>query len=224
MGKVIIQVDTTRHPLQLMGKEAGVCWGADTSDKNKNYKRGLSCLESGHGRVSEFPQVYLILKGYSARVIRELYTHIGGAPTRLQASTRYLDYGSFGYITPSSLENNDEAKEIYQDCMEQIQRSSVLLNSIGIPREDVANILPLGMTTDVVIRTNLRQLIDMSHQRLCSRAYWEFRQLMNDIMNALKEYSVEWEIIIEQEFKPKCELFGYCSEAKSCGRKPKKAT
>ena len=90
MGKIIIQEHTTKNPLQLMGEEAGCCWGADTTDNEKNYKRGKTCLSDGHGRVSEYPQVYMILDGYSARVIREFYTHIGGGPTRLQASTRYI--------------------------------------------------------------------------------------------------------------------------------------
>lgn len=92
MGTVTIQRFTYKNPISMIGEEAGVCWGADTSDPEKNYKRGLDCLENEHGRTFEFPDVYMILDGYSARVIREWYTHIGGAPTRLQASTRYIDY------------------------------------------------------------------------------------------------------------------------------------
>jgi len=71
MGKVIIQSEyTTRNPITMIGTEAGICWGADTSDTQKNYKRGLDCLESEHGRTFEFPDIYMILDGYSARVIR----------------------------------------------------------------------------------------------------------------------------------------------------------
>ena len=96
------------------------------------------------------------------------------------------------------------------------------MEKLGIPKEDSANLLPLGMTTTIVLRTNLRNLIDMAHQRLCTRAYWEFRKLMRDIINALKEYSEEWAIIINKFFKPKCEVCGFCIEKKSCGRKEKK--
>ena len=94
MGTVTIQRFTYKNPISMIGEEAGICWGADTSNPEKNYKRGLDCLESEHGRTFEFPDVYMILDGYSARVIREWYTHIGGSPTRLQASTRYIDYES----------------------------------------------------------------------------------------------------------------------------------
>lgn len=90
---------TTRNPITMIGTEAGICWGADTTNEEKNYKRGIDCLENEHGRTFEFPDVYAVLDGYSARVIREWYTHIGGAPTRLQASTRYIDYEhGFAYL------------------------------------------------------------------------------------------------------------------------------
>ena len=88
MSSVIVLEETTTNPLQLIGKCSGLCYGSDISNVDKNYKRGLECLKNNHGRTLEFPQVYLLLKGYSARCIRELYTHIGGMPTRLQASTR----------------------------------------------------------------------------------------------------------------------------------------
>ena len=218
MGQITIQEETTKNPITLIGKEAGICYGSDTSNSEKNYKRGINNLKSGHGRTMEFPQVFLTIEGYSARVIRELYTHIGGAPTRLQASTRYINYGDFEYIIPPSIQSNPFATEEYKYVMNIIQDAFINLQERGIPKEDIANILPLGMTTTIVLRTNLRNLIDMSHQRLCTRAYWEFRQLMKDIMRSLSEYSEEWDYIVKNYFKPKCELFGYCNEHNSCGK------
>lgn len=203
-----------------MGKTAGICYGTPIDSEEKNYKRGKTIAADGHGRVMEYPQVYMILDGYSARVMREFYTHIGGAPTRLQSSTRYIQYDDFDYITPLGLTAEQKVK--YDYAMYQISEAYKDMLAMGIKKEDVANILPLGMTTKVVVRTNMRNLIDMSHQRLCSRAYWEFRQLMNDIKNALAAYSDEWNEITEEYFVPKCEVCGFCIEHQSCGRKPKK--
>ena len=109
MGTVTILEETTKNPISLMGQRAGVCWGADVSNQEKNYKRGLDCMKSGHGRVLEYVNVEMIIDGYSARVIREWYTHIGGAPTRLQASTRYINYNDFSYTMPASVAKNDAA-------------------------------------------------------------------------------------------------------------------
>lgn len=219
MGKIIIQSETTADPISLIGREAGVCWGANISDAHKNAKRGLDCLKSGHGRTAEYVQVYFVLDGYSARVMREFYTHIGGSPTRLQASTRYINYQKgFDYVTPPSISASDESRAIYQKTMDSILTGMQELEAMGIPREDIGMLLPLGMETKVVVRTNLRNLIDMSHQRMCGRAYWEFRVLMLDLIVALNEYSDEWKIVTSEFFCPKCELLGKCPEAKSCGR------
>lgn len=219
---ITILKETTPGPITLMGQRAGVCWGADISDDAKNYKRGLDCLQSGHHRVMEYVNVEMILDGYSARVIREWYTHIGGAPTRLQASTRYINYKEFSYTLPPSVAQNREAEKIYRDTMDAIAKAcSSLESQCGIPREDAAMLLPLGMSTRIVDKRNVRNLIEMCHQRLCTRAYWEYRELMEDIRRALSEYSEEWHELTEQYFRPKCEVWGYCTEKKSCGRKPR---
>lgn len=217
MGHVIIQKETTVKPITLIGKEAGVCYGSNTTDDTKNYRRGLINLKSNHARTFEYPQIYMVLEGYSARVMRELYTHIGGGPTRLQASTRYIDYDNFGFITPPAFQKDDDLREVYLKAMRQIKNNYATLLRFGATKEDAANILPFGMTTTVVVRTNLRQLMDMIHTRLCSRAYWEFRQLIKDIILALKEYSEEWDELAKAYFVPKCKYYGYCTEEKSCG-------
>ena len=202
----------------MIGKEAGTCWGADTTDDEKNYNRGIDCLENEHGRTFEFPDIYMILDGYSARVIREWYTHIGGAPTRLQASTRYIDYESgFSFVTPPSIHENKEALIVYQELMYDITEALQKLESLGIPREDSALGLPLGMTTKIVCKHNMRNLIDMSHQRMCTRAYHEYRKLFNDVCEALKGYSEEWAYVVDHYFMPKCKYMGFCKERYTCG-------
>lgn len=216
---VIILPETTKNPITLMGARSGVCYGSDITDPEKNYKRGMGCIKSGHGRVMEYVNVEMILDSYSARVIREWYTHIGGAPTRLQASTRYIDYSKkgFSYITPKAIEKNPDAKKRWDDLMKHINSECAALEQeYAIPKEDVANALPLGMTTKIVDRRNLRNLVDMSHQRKCTRAYWEYRGLFSDIEKALSAYSEEWKWIVENLFMPKCQWLGYCPETNSC--------
>ena len=223
MGQVTILPYTTKYPLEMMGRCAGICWGANIENEEKNIKRGLDCIQSDHGRPLEYPDIYAVLDGYSARVIREWYTHIGGAPTRLQASTRYINYGNFDYYVPDSILKNDEALDVYMNAMTAITEGCQKLeNELGIPREDVANLLPLGMETKIVDKRNVRNVIDMSGQRMCTRAYHEFRKLFTDYLQALCNYSDQWRQIVVKTMMPKCERLGYCPEKKSCGRMPKK--
>ena len=221
MGTITILKETTKNPITLMGERAGICWGADISNAEKNYQRGLDCIKSGHGRVMEYVNVEMVLDGYSARVIREWYTHIGGAPTRLQESTRYIDCENFNYIIPQSIKNDISRYASYKSLMSLIGRVYKELIEDGAPKEDAAMILPLGMATKIVDKRNLRNLCDMSRQRMCGRAYWEYRQMFKDIYNALSEYSEEWKTIAEMCFYPKCAVTGYCTEKNSCGMMPK---
>lgn len=224
MGTVTILEETTKHPITLIGKRAGICWGADITDDEKNYKRGIDCILSNHGRTMEFVNIEMVLDGYSARVIREWYAHIGGAPTRLQASTRYINYNDFDFIVPKSVKNNkdNDAWNAYIKAIKTIKISCQELSNSGVPREDIGMLLPLGMTTKIVDKRNLRNLIDMSKNRKCTRAYWEFRQLFSDVENELSKISDEWKWIVDNLLKAKCDELGYCPEKRGCGRKPQK--
>lgn len=216
--KVIIQPYTTHNPIVVMGYEAGACWGADVSGDYKNYIRGLDCVKANHGRLLEYPQIFMTIEGYSARVIREFYTHIGGSPTRLQASTRRVDYKFFNYITPPSIRNNDVACKLYDDLMQKISRTLVDLENLGVPREDAALCLPLGMESTIVVRTNLRNLVDMSHQRMCAKTYHEFHELFSNIIKELTRYDSGYDELNKLGiFAPKCKIYGKCNEKVSCG-------
>lgn len=226
MGTITILPETTKNPITLMGARAGVCWGAKVSDDEKNYKRGVDCIKSGHGRVMEYVNVEMIIDGYSAKVLREYYTHIGGAPTRLQASTRYINYSKgngFSFVTPKTIKKSEEASSEWYLAMANINHIIAdFIEKYNIPVEDATMLLPLAYSSKMVDKRNLRNLIDMSRQRMCSRAYWEYRELFRDICNALKEYSDEWKWIVDNLFHAKCDEVGYCTESKSCGRQSKR--
>lgn len=225
-GYIEIHPETTKDPIQKIGRRAGRCCGAPVGNPEKDFKRGLDCILANHGRTLEFVDVEMYIRGFSARVMREWYTHIGGAPTRLQESTRYIDYanGEFGrYVPEKVVAAGEEATKIYNDAVDQAVGAAAKLEEMGIPREDSGNLYPLGMLSGMEDKRNLRNLMDMSRQRMCTRAYHEYRDMFNDLVNALREYSPEWKFLIDElkVFAPKCEVYGFCTETYSCGRKPK---
>lgn len=226
---ITISEYTTKTPLSQIGVFSGFCWGANTKDNEKNIKRAIDCIMSEHGRTEEFPDLYLIIEDVDAKTLRELYTHIGGMPTRLQASTRYIDYEKKGVpvITPPSIANKESAKKAWDETIEAIKIGMNKLKALEIPNEDVTNLLPLAYQSKMVWKVNLRTLINFMNKRLCSRAYWEIRQLSNDIKKLVSEYSEEWRQIADWLFVPYCERykfmnhdFCFCTESKGCGRHP----
>lgn len=215
---------TITDPLNCIGFNMATCYGTKTDNSEKNVARAKTHLTS-HGRLQELPDVYMIIEGYSAKCLRELYTHIGGSPTRMQASTRYIDYSkknNFKIVKPKKVENNTEANTIWDDTMDIIYHNMLRLKELGVPTEDYTNMLPLAYESKMIWKVNLRCLINFMNMRLCSRAYWEIRKLAKEIKNELSNYSEEWKYICELLFVSKCDSLGYCTEHESCGRKPKK--
>lgn len=210
-------LDYTKEPLTFMGDCATRCW--DSSPSNTRSV-AHDCIKSGHGRVMEFADVTMEIEGFSARAIRELYTHIAGT-SRLQASTRYVNYRNMEYFTPSKIENDDVAVQIYDDAMEYLKLAYKQLEELGIPKEDIANILPLAMESKTILKINVRALLHFAELRLCNRAYHEIIHLTKEIQFALSTINDEWKAISEM-MQPKCKVMGYCTEKACCGLMPKK--
>lgn len=224
----IINID--RNPISLIGKNAAVCYGKPIDTvmgeyDEADYKRGLACIESGHGRALEYAAVDVEVSGYSARCIREVYTHIVGT-TRLQESTRYIDMSDFGYFMPDSIRNNPRAHMLYVNLMDTVKATYEQLRDIDIPVEDCANTLPIAYNTRITFKINVRSLLHLAEERSCSRAYHEIRDFVNEFKKVLYSYGnnaceSEWKEIALM-MRPKCENLGYCPEKKGCGRWPSK--
>ena len=218
----ILYID--RNPLQKMGEMAGICWNAQVDDPIANIRRALGCIRADHGRVLEFVEVTMAISGISCRLGRELYTHIGGAPTRLQRSTRYVDESGFDYYEPASCKDSPA----YDDAMKSSAKLYAELLEAGVPREDAANVLPLGLDTKIVWKVNLRTLVNFFNKRLCTRALKEIREFAVLLKKTLENQSDEWDTISKKLFVPSCEVYKFmnpdlcfCREAKCCGRHPK---
>lgn len=223
MGKVTVYSETAKFPLQLIGRTAGVCWESNINDKGINIKRAKDCINSGHGRVLEWVEIHLLIDGYSARVMREFERHHIGA-SFLQQSTRYCEWEEGAAIVlPQSVKKaiNENESEYSKWCKGFIDWIDFLKEK-GVPKEDIAMFYPLGMETKIVDKRNLRSLVEMSHKRMCMRAYWEYRQLMDDIASELRKISDEWEWICDNLLVPQCKKLGYCPESKGCGRYKKR--
>lgn len=222
MSKVKILDWTTKDPLNMIGTCAGVCWNAKIDDVKKNQARALDCIRSNHGRTLEYPDVYMVLEGWSARAMRELYTHIIGT-SRLQESTRYVNYkNGIEYVTPFKIHENSEAEKLYDEYMKTAGNVYNALIEKGIAKEDAAMVLPLAQTSKVVLKINARALIHFYELRSCGRAYWEIRSLAKMMKDVLSRYSEEWKIFCDESLKTKCDKSGYCEESHGCGRRRSK--
>lgn len=214
----------TKNPLEDIGLKAGICY--DTTNPKMFERIAKRCLEEGHWKTAEFPDIQILISGHSAKVAREMYTH--NFCTKLQASTRYIDYTKlFDYIIPYSVSKDKEALDTWQKHMIEVSKTMSKLKDLGIPPEDFSNVLPLAYETKWVMKIGLRELIQIFNVRACTCAYWEMRNLVADIKTAILLCGDEqWVWLAENYLVPKCVRYGYCEEEKrwdKCKRYPKKS-
>jgi thymidylate synthase (FAD) len=101
------------------------------------------------------------------------------------------------------------------------------LSQYGINNEDARMILPNACETIIEVKMNLRTLMNFMHERLCTCAQWEIRQLAQEMKKAVVEQVPE----LSEYLVPKCERygkeFGFCMETKQrreslkCNRHPR---
>ena len=90
------------------------------------------------------------------------------------------------------------------------------LVDLGLPAEDARAVLPNACATNLTWSCNLRELMHVCNERLCTCAQEEIRTMVREMVEKVtKELP-----FLKKYLVPKCEMLGYCNEPKrSCGRK-----
>jgi flavin-dependent thymidylate synthase len=93
-----------------------------------------------------------------------------------QQSQRTVDMTGFSYYTPPRIEENEDAKTYYDECMKTINIYYQKLRKI-VPAEDARGVLPTNIHTNIVAKFNLRTLSEMAKSRLSPRAQGEYQEV-----------------------------------------------
>ena len=136
-------------------------------------------------------------------------------------SQRYCKFeGGFDYIIPPSINCKPELKEGFKLAMHSLSELYDVLVQEGIKAEDARYLFPNACTTNLVLSCNLRELMHICNERLCTCAQMEIRQLILDIARQV----INWVPWTQKYLVAKCENLGYCNEipGRSCGKKPLK--
>ena len=203
------------------------CYSADSplniydcdsaQDEEKMLKLISRVVSSGHYSTIEHIQVSFAISNISRACSHQLVRHRHMSFS--QKSQRYVkEKGQFDYLTPNTIEKNEELNKKFDDFMAKVSEFYLELTEAGIPAEDARAVLPNAASTSMVASLNLREMIHLANLRLCTRAQTEIRILVKRMCDEL----VKEEPWLKDYLVPKCERFGFCDEDKSCGRVPTK--
>lgn len=170
-------IQATPNPIETIAQIASICYDSDP----KNHL-GLVKHLYRNGHHSVFEHIYFTFKieGISRACSHQLVRHRHCSFT--QRSQRYCSEDGFGFVTPPSIEK-DEELDHYKDYMTTFVAPNYKeLQTMGVPNEDARYVLPNACETSLYLSCNLRELIHMSNERLCRRAQWEIRELVQQMV------------------------------------------
>lgn len=163
-------IQQTEKPIETIAKIASICYDSDPKDPLKLVKH---LYKNGHHSVFEHIYFTFKIEGISRACSHQLVRHRQASFT--QRSQRYCNEDQFDYVTPASVCD-------YSYIMEGIAQAYKELVEIGVPKEDARFLLPNACETELYMSCNLRELMHIANERLCSRAQWEIRELVRQMV------------------------------------------
>lgn len=233
-------VDDTKNPQRIVAAAGKLCYSK--SDIRSIYQglddeaaaKFVNMLASMHHH-SPFEHISFTfgIEGISRTCSHQIVRH--RIASYSQQSQRYVDLkDTFSYIIPDAIANNEKAKEIYIESIENDFDSYLeivealkeeytkgitdakeinLLTKKAL--EDARFALPNACETKIIVTMNARSLLNFFSERCCNRAQWEIREVANQMLDIVLDIAPD---VFAKAGAP-C-VFGRCPEgAKSCGQK-----
>ena len=169
-------LQATSKPIEKIASIASICYDSDPKNPIKLVEH---LYKNGHHSVFEHIYFTFKIEGISRACSHQLVRHRHCSFT--QRSQRYCSEESFEYVEPISIRSIDN-KDGYINLMGYIDDHYRELQSRGISNEDARYILPNACTTEMYLSCNLRELIHIANERLCTRAQWEIRELVKQMV------------------------------------------
>lgn len=186
----------------------------------KKWKLIRHVLDSGHTSIVEHVQFTFFISGVSRALSLQLIRHRVGISFS-QQSQRYCRFEKgFDYVVPPSISKDPELLAKFRELMTQINDTYQYFLGKEIPAEDARMVLPNACTTNLTVSLNLRALIHLCQERMCTNAQYEIRNMVKQMAKLITDKIPE----LAPYLVPKCKALGYCNESPSrtCGRMPLK--
>lgn len=200
----------TPYPVDVCAEAAAIC--TNSTRPAMALKGALAC---GHESVIEHASITFRIAGVSRVLLAQFTRHrLASFSVQSQRYCRVADGASV--VVPPSIASRPGAAEMYErETRGALDTYFAMVTSYGIPEEDARYVLPQGITTDLVVTMNARELRHFFALRCCNRAQWEIREMARRMMLECVKVAPE----LFGDAGPGC-VRGRCPEGKKCCGKP----
>lgn len=194
----------TITPEVAAAQAAAICTGSDQPFRALGH-----ALKSGHDSVSEHASFTFKIEGVSRVLLAQITRH------RLASfsvqSQRYCGVTP-EWVVPPEL----EAKGFREDYLAECDRCWDAYQRYvagGVDPEDARFVIPQGITCNLFMTMNARELRHFFSLRCCNRAQWEIRQLAHTMLRDVQEAFPK----LFMDAGAPC-VRGVCTETRPCGK------
>jgi flavin-dependent thymidylate synthase len=140
----------------------------------------------------EFCDYTFMVEGVTRALTHQLvrHRHMSFAQQTMQILDMSQGPG-WTYEEGPSLRASSSGSSLYQRTMENVAKGyALLVKTPGVRIEDARGVLPTNIHTNIVVKANMRSLVELFHKRDSPRNLWEISALM-DLIKAevLKAHS-----------------------------------
>jgi thymidylate synthase (FAD) len=192
-GMIVKLISITQDPEKLIEYCARICY--DSCERITENSYGVfikNIIKNGHFSVLEHASATFYIDEISRACSHQLVRQ--RLATYSQKSQRYVNESNFTFTIPQSIQENQNALDVYIQTMETISKNYKKLLDLGITKEDARFILPNATHTTLTMTANFREWLHIIDLRVSRHAQWEIRELLIEI----------WKIL----FKNAPEVFG----------------
>ena len=145
----------------------------------------LNLKNRNHTAMFEFVDV-TVRFNISRAIANEIVRH--RLCSYAQSSTRYIVYrASIDFILPLNISKNSTALKIFTNHCKNCEEVYHELLGLEIKPVDARDVLPLALSTELVMKTNLREWIHFFELRTDRAAHPEMRRIVIPLLELFKE-------------------------------------
>lgn len=171
-------IESTVDPLWTISWAARTCYSSRDKDNPRtrtDFVKGL--IKNGHETPLEFAHAIFDIKGISRACLSQLTRHRIGISFCVE-SQRYVDVKDAEFVMPYKAANVTDA------CYDYVKSAKKFYSTLienDVPKEDARMFLPLGISTNLALCVNFRELRHFLTLRTEKHAQWEIRRLAVEI-------------------------------------------
>ena len=139
----------------------------------------------------EFVHYVFLIQNASRAMTHQLVRH--RVVSFAQQSLRISE--SLDYYIPPGIEFSEVNNRIFEDYMETTHKVYKRLMEVGADRQDARGVLPIATTSAILMKANLRAMLELFEVRLCLRVQGEFQDAalqMRDLLVSVHPWTARY--------------------------------